>query len=62
MSDLINRADAVKAIKGLYKAFDFEDVDAYENAKEECDIYALGLLDAISAVTDAPTVIESEGE
>lgn len=52
MSDLIERKDAIKAIRNLYKDFDFDDVDAYDKAKDNCDDYAIGLMDAIDAVND----------
>ena len=52
MKDPIERETAIKAIKKLYREFDFDDVDAYDKAKANGDKYALGLMDAIDAVDD----------
>lgn len=52
MSDFIKHEDAIKAIRNLYKDFDFDEIDAYDKARDNCDDYAIGLMDAIDAVED----------
>lgn len=52
MRDPIERADAIRAIKRLRPSFDFDDVDAYDKAKDNCDDYAVAIMDAIDAVDD----------
>lgn len=47
-----SRERIVRSIMSLYRDFDFDDIDAYANAKKEKDIYAIALMDAIDAVND----------